>query len=279
MPGGTHTSFVRVGPTRVRVRTSGDGPPLLLVMGIGGNLDMWGPLLPHLQGRELVMFDFPGTGNSGLPWMPPMMAGNAWFVNRLIVALGYRRIDVLGYSWGGLLAQHLAFQHPRSVNRLVLAATTFGLGARPPGPLVLSRMLTPKRYYSRAYFSRIAPDLYGGRYRDDPKLVNSDARRRVGRPPSMYGYLTQVAAVTGYSTLPGLRFIGAPTLIIAGDDDPLAPAVNAKVMARLIRHSELHILEGAGHMLLFDSPELTTPLIDRFLSRRDHDVRADVRVD
>ena len=275
----SQTSFVRIGPTRVRVRTSGAGPPLLLLMGIGGNLDMWDPLLPHLPARELVMFDFPGTGNSGLAWMPPSMAGNAWFVHRLISVLGYRRVDVLGYSWGGLLAQHLAFQHPRSVNRLVLAATTYGLGARPPGPVVLSRMLTPRRYYSRPYFSRVAPSLYGGRYRDHPSLVNADVRRRVGRAPSTYGYFTQVAAVTGYSTLPGLPFIGAPTLIIAGDDDPLAPSVNAKVMARLIRRSELHILKGAGHMLLFDSPELTAPLIHRFLGRHNDDEGAVSRAD
>jgi pimeloyl-ACP methyl ester carboxylesterase len=88
----------------------------------------------------------------------------------------------------------------------------------------------------------------------------------------MYGYLTQLAAVTGYSTLPGLPLICAPTLIIAGDDDPIAPSVNAKVMARLIRRSELHILEGAGHMMLFDSPEISAPLIRRFLARGSPDL-------
>ncbi|RNM17037.1 alpha/beta fold hydrolase [Nocardioides pocheonensis] len=261
------TSFVRVGPTRVRVRTHGSGPPLLMIMGIGGNLDMWDPLVPHLPGRELLMFDFPGTGNSGISWLPPTMAGNAWFVKKLIRVLGHARLDVLGYSWGGLLAQHLAIQHRGSVDRLVLAATTYGLGARPPGPVVASRMLTPRRYYSRPYFKKIAPHIYGGRYRVDPVLANEDARRRVGRPPSLYGYMTQLAAVTGYSTLPGLPLICAPTLIIAGNDDPIAPSVNAKVMARLIRRSELHILEGAGHMMLFDSPEISAPLVSRFLAR------------
>jgi pimeloyl-ACP methyl ester carboxylesterase len=264
------TSFVRVGPTRVRVRTHGSGPPLLMIMGIGGNLDMWDPLVPHLPGRELLMFDFPGTGNSGISWLPPTMAGNAWFVKRLIRVLGHSRVDVLGYSWGGLLAQHLAVQHRGSVDHLVLAATTYGLGARPPGPVVASRMLTPRRYYSRPYFNKVAPHIYGGRYRLDPTLANEDARRRVGRPPSLYGYLTQLAAVTGYSSMPALPLICAPTLIIAGDDDPIAPSVNAKVMARLIRRSELHVLEGAGHMMLFDSPEISAPLIARFLSRDPH---------
>lgn len=263
----SHGTFVvRVGPTRVRVRKSGSGPPLLLCMGIGANLEMWEPLLPHLPGREKVMFDFPGTGGSSVSWSAPTMAANAWFVHRLVKALGYSQLDVLGYSWGGVLAQHLAFQHPGTVRRLVLAATTFGLGARPPSPSVAFRMLTPRRYYSRNYFNKIAPDIYGGRYRTDPQVANADIRRRVGRPPSPYGYLSQLAALSCYSTLPGLPLIKAPTLILAGDDDPLAPAVNAKVMARAIRRSELHVVPGAGHMLLFDSPELTAPTIRRFLA-------------
>jgi pimeloyl-ACP methyl ester carboxylesterase len=239
-----------------------------MIMGIGGNLDMVEPLIPHLSGRELIMFDFPGTGNSGVSWLPPTMSGNAWFVRRLIGALGYRHVDVLGHSWGGVLAQHLAVQHCPAVRRLVLVATTYGFGAISPGPVVAARMLTPRRYYSRPYFQEVAPHIYGGRYRNDPGLVNADARRRVGRPPSTYGYLTQLAALVGYSTMPGLPVIGAPTLIVAGDDDPIAPSFNAKVMARVIRHAELHIIEGAGHMLLFDSPEITAPLITRFLDQR-----------
>jgi pimeloyl-ACP methyl ester carboxylesterase len=238
-----------------------------MIMGIGGNLDMWDPLIPHLPGRELIMFDFPGTGNSGNSWLPSTMGFNALFVKQLIRTLGHSRVDVLGYSWGGLVAQHLAIQHPRTVRRLVLAATTYGLGARPPRLRVASRMATPRRYYSRAYFAKVAPDIYGGRYRSDPDLINTDARRRVGRPPSSYGYLTQLAAITGYSTLPGLPFLCAPTLILAGDDDPIAPAVNVKVMARIIRRSELHVLHNAGHMLLFDSPEITAPIITTFLDR------------
>lgn len=259
------TSFVRVGPTRVRVRKHGSGPPLLLIMGIGGNVEMWDKLIPHLPDRELVMFDFPGTGGSGVSWLPPTMAGSALFVRKLVRVLGYERLDVLGYSWGGILAQHLAIQHPRVVRRLVLAATTFGLGARPPGPVVSWRMLSPRRYYSRSYFNEIAPHIYGGRYRDDPHVANDDARRRIGRPPSTYGYLTQLTAISGYSTMPCLPLICAPTLILAGDDDPISHSINAKILARLIRRSELHIIHGAGHMLLLDSPEISAPLVIRFL--------------
>jgi pimeloyl-ACP methyl ester carboxylesterase len=260
------TETVRVGPTSIRVRQVGEGPPLVLLMGIGANLDMWQPLLAHLPDRHLIMFDFPGTGGSGPSWLPPTMGCNALLVRLLLRKLGIGRADVLGYSWGGLLAQHLAVQHPGAVRRLVLAATTVGLGGVPPSPEVAARMVTPRRYYSRSYFRDVAPTIYGGRYRNDPAMVEEHAARRVGRPPSIWGYALQLAALSGYSTLPGLPFISAPTLILAGDDDPIVSSHNPRLINRFVRRSRLELIPGAGHLLLIDSPDVVGPLIEGFLS-------------
>ena len=258
-------TFVRVGPTRVRVRVIGQGTPLLLVMGIGGNLDMWDPLVPWLPDRQLIMFDFPGTGGSGKAWFPPTMMHNALFTATLLAQLGYGRVDVLGYSWGGLVAQQLALQHPLSVRRLVLASSTVGWGGLPPGPMVAARMLTPRRYYSSAYFAKVAASIYGGRFRTDPALVNDQVERRTARPPSIRGYASQLSAAMTYSSLPGLPLIAAPTLIIAGDDDPLVATFNPRLMARFLRHSTLHVVPGSGHLVLLDSPDIVGPVINTFL--------------
>ena len=227
---------------------------------------MWQPLARLLPGRRLIMFDFPGTGSSSLSFLPPTMGWNAVMVRLLLRRLGLRRVDVLGYSWGGVLAQHLAIQHPTRVRRLVLAATTVGLGGLPPSPRTAARLLTTRRYYSRSYFREVAPSLYGGRYRYDDAMVEEHAAQRLARPPSRYGYLAQLAAVTGYSTLPGLPLIKSPTLILAGDDDPIVPAWNPRLMARIIRHSQLAIVPGAGHLLMVDSPEVVAPIIESFLA-------------
>jgi pimeloyl-ACP methyl ester carboxylesterase len=235
-------------------------------MGIGGNLDMWHPMMRHLQGRRLVMFDFPGTGGSDHSWLPPTMGFNAVMVRLLLRRLRLRRVDVLGYSWGGVLAQHLAIQHPSVVRRLVLVSTTVGLGGRPPQPHIAAQMLTPRRYYSRSYFKDVAPGLYGGRYRSDPAMVEAHAASRLGRPPSPFGYAAQLAALAGYSTLPGLPFVSARTLILAGGDDPIVSTFNPKLIARAIRHSELQILPDSGHLLMVDSPEIVAPIIEDFLS-------------
>lgn len=111
------------------------------------------------------MFDFPGTGESTLPWFPPTMAHGAAFVRGLMRRLGLRRADVLGYSWGGLLAQQLAGQHPGTVSKLVLACTGPGVLCVPAGLRVAARLLTPRRYYSPGYLAAIAPDTFGGRFR------------------------------------------------------------------------------------------------------------------
>lgn len=263
----TEARFVDVSGTRVRVREIGDGHPLLLIAGIGGNLDMWEPLLAALPDRRLIMFDVPGTGGSDALRAVPFMSSYAAFTRRLVTELGYAEIDVLGHSWGGMLAQHLAMQFPQTVRRLVLVGTAPGMGGVPPSLRVLSWMLTPRRYYSRSFLRRIAPDLYGGEYRRDPTLVDKDMYKRMGRPPGFLGYASQLFAVTGYSTLPGLWMIKAPTLVLGGDDDPIIAEANPRMLARFIPDCELNIIECGGHMLPMDSADLVGPVIQEFLDR------------
>src|SRR5438132_7971459 len=131
---------------RLRVRIRGSGSPLLLVMGIGGNIEMWDPLVDALDGFETIAFDAPGTGESSRPWRPLWMTGLARVGERLLDALGYRQADVLGVSFGGGVAQQMALQAPHRVRRLVLASTSCGLGSIPGNPLVLLALGTPLRY-------------------------------------------------------------------------------------------------------------------------------------
>jgi pimeloyl-ACP methyl ester carboxylesterase len=261
------TRFVTVGPTQVRVRELGRGEPLLLLMGIGANLDMWEPLADRLPDRRLIAFDFPGTGASTHAWVPPTMMHNALFVRMLMRRLDLGRADVLGYSWGGLLAQQLAIQHPTSVRRLILACTGIGVGSPPVSLRVSARLLTPRRYYSPDYLAKIAPTTYGGRFRRDPSLVEGEARRRVNHPPSIAGYMLQLSAAATFCSVPGLPLISARTLVLAGDDDPIVHPLNQRILKLLIRRSTLEVVPDGGHLLLLDSPEIAAPLIEEFLAR------------
>src|SRR3954464_15720444 len=134
MPDGVdwHPAYVRAAGLRLRVGRHGSGPPLLLITGIGAHLDMWSPFARFAGERELITFDPPGAGLSQRPRRPLRMTGLAGVLTELLDALGLERVDVLGYSFGGGLAQELAHRAPERVRRLVLCATAPGIGGRPP---------------------------------------------------------------------------------------------------------------------------------------------------
>src|SRR3954454_23796391 len=131
----------------------------------------------------------------------------------------------------------------------------------PAHPRVLARMLTPRRHRDPAYARRIAGELYGGTMRAEPERA-ARARHAYSRLGPRRGYYYQLAAGAGWSSLPFLRLIRQPTLIIAGDDDPIIPAVNARMMARLIPDSELCLYEG-GHLALITEPQEFAPVVER----------------
>jgi poly(3-hydroxyoctanoate) depolymerase len=252
---------------RLRVAVRGDGRPLLLLMGIGGNLDMWQPFEDHLDASlvQTITVDAPGTGGSEPYRVPRRMPGLARTMTRLLDALGYSTVDVLGVSFGGVLAQQLAHQAPHRVRRLVLAATGPGLGGVPGSPRVLLRLATPRRYAQPDYFRRIAGDIYGGGVRRDPNAVLHGSLARFARAPSVAGYLAQLYAIAGWTSLPWLARLRPPTLVLAGDDDPIVPAVNGRLLARLIPHASLRVVEGGGHLFLLERPAEMADLVSRFI--------------
>lgn len=238
-------------------------------MGIGGNLEMWEPFERALDGSgiETITFDAPGTGEStGWRW-PRRMRGLARVMERLLDALGHERVDVLGVSFGGALAQQLTLQAPERVRRLVLAATLPGLGGVPGSPRALLVLATPRRYHDPQYFARVAPVLYGGRIRREPELLRQQAYARFAHPPSVRGYLHQMYALPGWTSLPWLRGIRQPTLVLAGDDDPIVPVLNARILAGLIPGAELRVLPGGGHLFLLEEAEESARLVADFLAR------------
>src|SRR5712692_3733897 len=148
----------------------GSGPPLLLFNGIGANWELAKPFLEALTSTTAIIFDVPGIGGSArrlLPYRPSTLARLA---AGLVAELGYTEIDVAGVSWGGGIAQQFAHQYPKLCRRLVLAATAPGFTMVPASPAVLWKMATPRRYTDKGYMNRVAADIYGGAFRDDPSV-------------------------------------------------------------------------------------------------------------
>lgn len=251
---------------RVTVENEGTGEPLLLINGIGATGDLFDPFRAHLDDRETIAFDAPGVGGSPSPLLPYTMRQMAGVVAALLDELGHERVDVLGLSWGGALAQQLARSHRHRVRRLILTATMPGVTSVPGRPAAMLTLMSPLRYQSPAYLKRIAPTLYGGAIRDNPELLDEHARQRAARPPSVLGYTYQMSAIQRWSSLPWLHCLRPPTLILAGDDDPIARLVNARLMARLIPDARLHIVDGGGHLFLFTRAEEMAEIVRDFLA-------------
>lgn len=255
---------------RLRVsvrRASGPGPartPLLLLNGIGASLELLAPFVDQLPpGLEVIRFDVPGVGGSPMPLLPYHMSTFAPLVGTLVRRLGYHRVDVMGFSWGGGLAQQFAVVQRRTCRRLVLAATATGTLMVPARPGVLAKMLTPRRHHDPDYARRIAGEIYGGTMRTHPERAAQVLHAYTRKGPRR-GYYYQLLAGAGWSSLPALGLIRQPTLIVAGDDDPIIPVVNARIMARGIPNARLHLYHG-GHLALLTEAAELAPVVDAFL--------------
>jgi len=256
---------------RVSVRRpagpGGDSPPLLLCNGIGGSLEQLQPFVDALRpDRAVIRFDLPGIGGSPPPAVPYHLTTLPRTLAALLARLGHPRADVLGISWGGGLAQQLALAEPRVVRRLVLVATGTGSLMIPARPRVLARMLTPQRHRDPGYAVAVAAELYGGSLRERPDLAGK-LLHGGGRIGPRRGYYYQLLAGAGWTSLPVLPLLRQPALLLAGDDDPIIPVANARIMARLIPRSRLHVYRG-GHLELIADPGRLAPVIESFLDGR-----------
>lgn len=251
---------VRPRPANSTARSSA---PLLLFNGIGANMELAGPLLAELDQFESVIFDLPGAGKSPPPKYPYRLFGMARLARKLLDELGYGTVDVMGVSWGGGLAQQFAIQYPKRVRRLVLAATAMGGPTMIPGnPSVLLKMVNPRRYLDKGYMKRVAPLLYGGDLRTDPDAIKLFTDHAKGGDKKGYRY--QMLAMMGWTSLPWLWRIKHPTLVMAGNDDPLVPLINARLHAWLLSDARLHILND-GHLFLLTRAKETANTIAAFL--------------
>jgi poly(3-hydroxyalkanoate) depolymerase len=233
--------------------------PLLLFNGIGANIELLAPFADCLTDVEVIAFDAPGVGGSGPAYHPYRPWQYAVLAARLLDGLGYRRkVDVLGISWGGAMAQQFAFQARARVRRLVLAATSAGLVMVPGRPRTLAKLASPRRYLDVGYLERHFDALYG-----DESGASGHAARV--KPPTRAGYVFQLLAGFGWTSAPFLPLIPHETLVLAGSRDRIVPVVNGRIIAGLIPRARLRVVDG-GHLFLMSQAAQVVPMIEEFLA-------------
>jgi poly(3-hydroxyalkanoate) depolymerase len=261
--------YLRIAGVHIRVgvsRRDSPGLPLLLFNGIGASMELLDPFVSEMHNTTVICYDVPGAGESQPPPYPWRPRHHAQLANKLLDKLGFDRVNVLGISWGGMLAQQFARQFPTRTERLVLAATSPGQLMVPARLSVLLRMSSPLRYFVPQYMQKIAPKIYGGSLRTN-KLKAMEYASRM-KPPSITGYYLQLLSLMGWSSLPWLHKLQQPTLVLAGDDDPIVPLINGKILAACIPHARLRVV-NCGHPFLLTRAAVLAPEIEAFFSTPD----------
>jgi len=261
------TKILHLGGQTLRVghqTEKGIGIPLLLFNGIGGNIELLEPIAGWMPQREMITFDIPGVGHSPLPELPYRLNGIAGLATQVLDHFGHTQTDVLGVSWGGAVAQQFARSHPERCRRLILCATSTGTIMVPSNPLVALKLATPLRFTNKRYARRVAAEIYGGDFRRSPDLAIETFKHIKWQ--SRLGYYLQLAAAAGWTSVHWLHRLQQPTLVMAGNDDPLVPLLNARVMHALIPHSEMKVFD-CGHLFLVTRAKEAALAINEFLDR------------
>lgn len=247
-------------PLAWRSSGSPDAAPAVFIHGLGGNRFSWEPQLSALAGlRQCLACDLPGYGKSaGLPGTLPEIAGllAAW-----ISGLGRGPADVVGLSFGGMVAQHLAIDHPGAVRTLALLDTSpaFGFdGVTIPEEWLATRVNVSTDGVAtdtdRVIASLVGPEC--------PAAVR-DAAAAIMReiPPATLA--ASCRALVAHDTRDRLHEVAAPALVMVGAEDTETPLCYAQAIAERIPGARLVVVPGAGHLVNVEAPGLVNEELRR----------------
>jgi 3-oxoadipate enol-lactonase len=261
--------FATVGDIEIYHERQGSGPRLLFISGTGGDLRMKpsvleGPLPKHF---DTLAYDQRGLGRTSKPDRPYSMAEYAEDAAGLLHAIGWGSALVVGVSFGGMVAQELAINHPHVVEGLVLCCTTPGGAGGSSFPFHeiehlkgaerARHMIPISDLRHDAAWAAAHPEQYA-------KMVELAAFDPYADEPGMAaGRHRQLEARAKHDTWERLGQIRCPTLVCAGRHDGIAPLQTVGAMANRIRGASLRIFEG-GHLFMLQDRE-AFPAMIRFL--------------
>ncbi len=244
-----------------RIEGRDAAPVVVLIHAIGTSLRMWAPQIPTLaRDRRVVSVDLRGHGGSPVPAGPYAIDELAADVVALLDSLAVERAAVCGLSLGGMVGLALAARAPERVDRLVAACVV------PVPPLPSAWLDRAQRVLAggTAAVSDLVVERWG--YRDRAPEV-AELVRDMLRATSPAGYAGCCEAIAAMDLRPLLPLVAAPTLLLAGSDDPAAPDSTALEMAAAMPDARVEVIDGAAHLLNVECAAATTAAILEHLGR------------
>jgi pimeloyl-ACP methyl ester carboxylesterase len=259
---------VAAGQGKIGYRSIGTGRPLVLVMGVSGTIDDWPPPFVDALARHhrVIVPDSDGIGRTTLGPAPLTIRRMGLDVASLIGALKLGRVDVLGWSMGGMIAQSLAADRPKLVRRLVLAATAPGDGKGTlPGPDGLKVLAGLNLTTATTALFPAAEQAAGRRYvRDITSYPDASNQAPAAVTQAQLGATAGWIAGQSPSGLHPER-LKLPVLIGAGAQDFLLPPANDRHLAQVLPDAKLRVYADAGHGFLFQDSASWLRAVDAFL--------------
>jgi pimeloyl-ACP methyl ester carboxylesterase len=259
---------VRTGVT-LNYEITGDGEPVLLIMGTSGSIPLWGEIVPRLaQNYQVVAFDLRGLGGSERGEGPISVASLAEDASALLEALDIPRAHILGWSLGSAIIQELALAHPEQVATAILYATWArcdgfqrAMLAALRAPFVYRDMETAITALGLAFSPQLLdnPDIGTMLEALLPAFPQTEAQMRTT--------VEQWDADLVHDTVDRLGAITAPTLVIVGEQDLLTPPWVAKAVADAIPGARYEFVTGPGssHGMHLERPEDVVGIVTGFL--------------
>ncbi len=256
---------VRVRDTDICLRQWGDGEPLLMVHGLGGDGRLWREqVAPFGQHRRVLAVDLLGFGGSDTPHNPDRYDIDSLTADliALVDQLGLQQVDFLGSSMGGFIGQTLALARPDLCRRLVLCHTAASMSI--PADILNARVdalatLSMHDYAKTVVGQALAPESVE---RLGDEIVNAIASN------DKWAY-TQVLTkgLAKFDLRDTVSSISVPTLVLVGALDRVIPPNEGQALAERISGSELVSISNAGHLSYLEQPEMFNQQVLKFLNQ------------
>jgi 3-oxoadipate enol-lactonase len=242
----------------------GQGPPVLLIMGLGYPSSLWHRTRPVLAQRyRTVAFDNRGVGRSDVPPGPYSIATMASDAAAVLDAAGVARAHVFGISMGGMIAQEFALQYPARTRSLILGCTSSGGPSAVRAESKVADVLMARGMTLEQAREAILPYIYDAA--TPREKIEQDVSLRQRWLPSPEGYMAQLQGILAWEGYSRIAQITAPTLVIHGKSDALVPPGNGELIAKRIPGARLVLLEHASHLFLTDQTQAAHKEILEFL--------------
>jgi len=244
-----------------RLGAAGD-VPLVFLPHFSGTMDSWDPAVVDgfARARPVILLDNAGVGSSG-GTTPNTVHAMAQHALAFVAALGLKRVDLLGFSLGGFIAQVIAAHRPELVRRMILAGTgpEGGVGIANLGQVVAqARQTSPAEPRLFLFFDRTESSQRAGR-----AFIERQARRTADRVRDITAQAVsaQLSAFVAWGSSSGrvngprLRYFAQPVLIVNGKNDVMVPTVNSYDLFQQLNDARLILYPDSGHGALFQYSE------------------------